>query len=278
MRQAEENMNEKALFLDLDGTLLNDQKQITAKNREAIEAALQQGHHIIIATGRPLVSAAEQAQVLGLTGKGCYLIAFNGCVLYDIAKKEIIFHSVLPMDLVYEIFDEAHRRGLHIQTYDETSVLVEPGCADPDVEEYCRRSHMNYKILPNIRTLQRAPEKVLLIHFGTQEPLEQFRHWASEFAPGKLDSYYSCDEYLEIVNKGINKGNAIRRMAELLNIPIENTVAARDAANDIPMIQAAHMGVAMKNAASEVRTAADYITEHDNNHDGIAEIIEKFLL
>ena len=103
-------MEKKALFLDLDGTLLNDQKQITGKNRAAIEAALAQGHHIIIATGRPLVSAAEQAQMLGLTGKGCYLIAFNGCVLYDIAENEVIFHSTLPMELLYEIFEEANRR------------------------------------------------------------------------------------------------------------------------------------------------------------------------
>ena len=76
----------------------------------------------------------------------------------------------------------------------------------------------------------------------------------------------------------MNKGNAIRKMAELLNISVENTIAAGDAANDITMLQAAGVGCAMKNAAQEVKLAADYITEADNNSGGVAEIIERFVL
>ena len=68
----------KALFLDLDGTLLTDDKQIPEGNREAIYRMLEQGHSVIIATGRPLVSAVLQAEKLGLTSRGCYIIAFNG--------------------------------------------------------------------------------------------------------------------------------------------------------------------------------------------------------
>lgn len=271
-------MNKKALFLDLDGTLLTDQKQLTPNNYAAIQQALSGGHQIIITTGRPLVSALLQAETLGLTGKGCYLIAYNGCTLYDIFNRQTIFESVLPLDLVCAIFEEAKRQNIHIQTYDEDSVLVEPRCNTPVVAEYCRRIQMTWKEIPDIHELQRKPEKLLIIDYHRQEPLDRFRDWLGKFAPDQLDSYYSNDNYVEIVPRGMTKGGALRQMAELLHIPMEDTIAAGDAANDISMLQAAHIGAAMKNAAPEVKAAANYITKEDNNHDGIAGLIREFML
>ena len=271
-------MTKKALFLDLDGTLLTDKKELTSGNYEAIQRALALGHRIIIATGRPLVSAVMQAKALGLTGDGCYLIAYNGCTLYDTYRKKTVFSSVLPMDLVYRVFEEANRRNIHIQAYDETSVVVEPRCNTSVAAQYSRRIQMTWKEIPDIHALKRNPEKLLIIDYNQKEPLDQFRDWLASFASDELDSYYSNDNYVEIVPKGMTKGGALRQMAEYLHIPMENTIAAGDAPNDISMIQAAHIGVAMKNADPEVKAAADYITERDNNHDGIAEVIEKYML
>lgn len=76
----------------------------------------------------------------------------------------------------------------------------------------------------------------------------------------------------------LTKGSAVRFLCEYTGIPLCNTIAAGDAENDISMIRAAHIGCAMKNAEEEVKQAADYITENDNNHDGVAEIIHKFVL
>ena len=70
----------------------------------------------------------------------------------------------------------------------------------------------------------------------------------------------------------------MKYISKFLNVPIEHTVAAGDERNDIPMIQAAHVGVAVKNGHKELREAADYVTERDNEHGAIAEIIEKFIL
>ena len=271
-------MNSKALFLDLDGTLLDDRKQISAGNRAAIEKALQQGHRIIIATGRPLVSAILQAEALGMTGPGCYLIAYNGCVLYDMAARSVIEASSLPLDIVFRVFEEAARRGIHIQTYDASRVLVEPRCDNDIVRKYCSRILMDYSVISDIHDLQREPEKMLLIDLHDQEPLNRMREWVTGWAGDQLDLYYSCDEYMEIVGKGINKGNAVIRMAQMLGIDPECTYAAGDAANDLSMIRSARTGIAMANATDEVKAAADYITERDNNHDGIAEVIEKLIL
>ena len=100
----------------------------------------------------------------------------------------------------------------------------------------------------------------------------------NEWADGKVDRFFSSNEYLEHVAPGINKGAAVAFLCEYTGIPLCNTVAAGDAENDISMIKAAHVGCAMKNAEENVKKAADYITENDNNHDGVAEIICKFIL
>ncbi|HIY21823.1 MAG TPA: Cof-type HAD-IIB family hydrolase [Candidatus Flavonifractor merdigallinarum] len=267
----------KALFLDLDGTLLNDQKEITPGNRSAIEKALAAGHRVVITTGRPLVSAIEQARRLDLTGLGCYLITFNGGIIYDLGAKKVIFEKNVPLELVQAVFEEANRRGLHIQTYDERQVLVEPRCDDEAVRRYCSIILMTYSVVPSVAALTREPAKLLLIDFQNKAPLEDFQAWVLERYGDKLDSFFSCEQYLEVIPRGMSKGNALLQLAGLLGIPQKNTVAAGDAANDLSMIEAAGVGVAMCNGTEEVKAAADTITTRDNNHDGIAEVIEKYL-
>ena len=93
-----------------------------------------------------------------------------------------------------------------------------------------------------------------------------------------LDMFFSCDQYLEFLPAGINKGSGIRFLCDYLQIPLDNTLAAGDAENDITMLEAVKLPCVMKNARPEMYAYGKYITEHDNNHSGIAEIIEKFML
>ncbi len=271
-------MNTKALFLDLDGTLLNDKKEITEGNYNAIHAALTKGHKVIINTGRPLVSAIKQAQRLGLTEEGCYLVAFNGGILYDMGAGKILFKKDLPLDIVFEVFDEANARNLHVQTYDDTYVIVEKRNDNDIVRRYCGNILMEHQVTEDIRTVTGRPVKVLAIDFENRKAVEDFQEWIREKYSKVLDCFFSCPYYLEIVPCGLNKGTALRQMSELLGIPLENTVAAGDEANDIEMIKTAGIGVSMKNGTEDAKAAADYVTTRDNNNDGIAEIIEKFIL
>ena len=273
-----DSKRKKALYLDLDGTLLTDDKQIPEQNREAIDKMLAEGHSVIITTGRPLVSAVLQAEMLGLTSEGCYLIAFNGGILYDTAKRKVIYRSTLPLDTVVKCFREAARRGIHIQTYSEDRVLVEPRCDNDIVRLYCSKILMQHEVLSDITALREEPVKMLIIDLNDPAPLEDFRTWIASWAEGKIDTFFSSNEYCEIVNKGLNKGNALRQLAELIGVDIEDTIAAGDAANDIPMIEAAGIGCAMSNATDDVKKVADYVTENDNNNSGVAEIIRKFIL
>lgn len=269
-------MKKRLLFLDLDGTLLNDAKEITQGNREALERTLQRGHGVIITTGRPLKSALEQSRRLGLDKPGCYVIAYNGAMVYDWGKQDKVFARALSIPDVLRVFDKANELGEHIQTYDTFDVLVEPRGDDEAVRRYCKMVSMTFRVIRDVHTdLKEDPVKCLVINYQQKAGLLQMQNWIRENMEG-MDCFFSCEQFLEVVPKGMNKGEAVRMLCRMLDVDIENAVAAGDAANDLAMLKAAGIGVAMCNGSEEVKAVADYITTRDNNHDGVAEVADKF--
>ena len=269
-------MKKRLLFLDLDGTLLNDAKQITHGNKEALERTLQRGHGVIIATGRPLKSALALARRLELDQPGCYTIAYNGAKVYDWSKQETIFSRTHEIPPVLRVFEKANKMGEHIQTYDSEDVLVEPRGDDEAVRRYCQMVGMTFRVIEDVRKdLKENPVKCLAINYEKKDGLLQMQDWIRENMP-EMDCFFSCEQFLEIVPKGMNKGEAVKMLCNLLDVEIENAVAVGDAANDLAMLKAAGIGVAMCNGSNEVKAVADYITTRDNNHDGVAEVADKF--
>lgn len=269
----------KILFTDLDGTLLNHDKLVSPGNRAAIERLLQAGHYLVIATGRPTKSAFKVVKKLGLIMPGCYMIAYNGGVIFDCSKEEIWMEKKLPMEHVCYLFEEAKKYGLYIQTYGEGDKIL-ASSDGPELQFYTggNRGALDYEVSEDIcQVLDEEPNKVLLIDLDEKGILkfwEEHKAWEE----GRCDSTFSCPEYLEYLPKGVSKGNGVRTLCEMLNIDIKNAYAAGDERNDISMIEAAGVGIAMINAASEAKAVANYITENDNDHDGIAEVIDKLIL
>ena len=267
-------MKKRLLFLDLDGTLLNDAKEITPGNREALERTLQRGHGVIITTGRPLKSALAQSKRLGLDKPGCYTIAYNGAKIYDWRTQETIFSRTLEIPTVIRVFEKANAIAEHVQTYDSNDVLVEKRGDDAAVRRYCQMVGMTHRVIGDVHTdLQENPVKCLVINYEKKDGLLKMQEWIrAEMA--ELDCFFSCEQFLEVVPKGMNKGEAVKMLCARLGVEIENAVAAGDAANDLAMLKAAGIGAAMINGADEA--VADYITTRDNNHDGVAEIADRF--
>ncbi len=266
------------LFLDLDGTTLNDQKEITAGNRAAIQTALASGCRVVVTSGRPLSSALRQARRLELAGPDCYVIAYNGGLIYDCGRERELFRQALEPDALFTLFDEANRQGLHIQAYDEQFVLVEPRCDDEAVRYYCQLTGMEFRVIENVRQITAPPVKALCIDLERPERLEDIRQWADVQLAGRIHCMYSSRIYLEVVTPSVSKGRAVEALCRKLDIPIENAVAVGDEVNDISMLRSAGIGVAVQNAVSEVKSAADCVTERNNNHDAIAEVIQRFLV
>ena len=267
----------KILFLDIDDTLLNRKKEITPEVKDAVRRAMDAGHRIVICTGRPVSATTRFFDQLGLTGQGCYAICYNGGVIWDCHDRRALFSMPLEEADVKYLFEKADEAGIHAQTYDSEAVI----CAEDDeeIQGYIERTHMPFRIDPAVPgSLTEAPIKVLMIDNHDHEKLERFRDGLADWAKGRISAFFSCPEYLEFVKEGISKGNAVHMLADMLGIPMENTVAAGDSENDIPMLREAHVGCAMANATPAAKEAANYITERDCDHSGVAEIIEKFIL
>ena len=271
----EKEKNRKLFLTDLDGTLLNDRKELTDGNRKQIERILNEGHAVCLSTGRALKSALYQAERLGLMKEGCYIIAYNGGQIYDIGKKYILHSESIPMDLTRLCFDEALDFGINIQAYDPEYVLSEK--EHPDQERYCRIQNLTWKIVPDIvEYLTMGTPKMLATDIQNPDNVTDFRARLQPLVEGRLDLFLSQKDYLEIVPPGVNKGNALRCLCEYLQIPVSHTIAAGDAENDLQMLKAAEIGVCMINGTEAAKKEADYVTRLDNNHDGVAEILEKY--
>lgn len=273
----EDVMNNKILFVDLDATLLSDDKSISQRNRKAIQKMLDEGHYIALATGRPVESGRVVARELGLTLPGCYMIAFNGAVIYDCSADRVLLKRSLPIDVVQELFERAKRAGIYVQTYNNTDIITTKHTRELDF--YRAKARISYKLSKNVMDmLDEEPQKVLLVALERKERLLKFQQDNLKWEQGKCNSFFSSKEYLEYCPLGTSKGSGVTYLTKMLNMPPDSTIAIGDEQNDISMIQAAHIGVAMSNGIDELKAAADYVTEHDNNHDAIAEVIEKFIL
>ncbi len=271
-------MDRKLLFLDLDGTLLNDEGIITEGNRVALEAALARGHGVVIATGRPLSSALDKAASLGLDKPGCYVISFNGALIYDFGRQDQVFRCSIPRDVVRRVFDKARELDLHIQTYEGAEVLAEPWFNEQIIGGYCKGMVIRWRVVEDIcAALTEEPAKMLAIEEEDFSKLDRLQEFIETEMAESLECFHSNPRFLEIVKAGMNKGQAVQMLCDILGVPVSHAVAAGDAANDLSMIRAAGIGVAMANGTEEVKTYADYVTLRDNNHDGIAEIVDKFL-
>ena len=175
------------------------------------------------------------------------------------------------------IFERVNAAGEHIQTYDAWDVLVEPRCDNASVRRYCQLIGMAFKVIGDVRKdLTEAPVKCLVINYEEQSGIKKIQAWIRENMAREVDCFFSCDQYLEIVPRGMSKGEAVKMLCAKMGVDIADAVAVGDAANDLSMIEAAGIGVAMANGTEEVKAVADYITARDNNHDGIAEVVQRF--
>ena len=273
------NQSKKMIFLDLDGTLMDDQKNVPEYNMSAIKDALAAGHKVIICTGRPLCSAKKLFSVLGMEKEGCYAITYNGGLIYDIYNQKTLFKQTLPLEYVRYIFEKASEYGIYMQTYSDDQVLCQADTKEGSA--YSTRLKIERAIVPDVFEVlgNEEPCKTLAIADGyDHKKLEAFRKAFDDWAVGKVNIFFSCYEFLEFVPVGISKGAGIRFLANYLKIPMENTIAVGDAENDIPMIETAGLGVVMKNATDDIKKYGDYITEMDNNQGGVGEVIRKFML
>ncbi len=264
-------MQAKLFVTDMDGTLLNKDHKISKGNKHAIQRAVESGVVFTIATGRMYASTLPYAQELELDVP---IITYNGALIKTAAGKEL-YASYLDENLVKELLDFAAEQKLYIHTYsddklyfkveDEHAMYYQNACGvkgqavGEDIYKY------NVHV-PKMLIMGDTPEQA-------DAAVELIR---SKFA-GRIEAMKSAPTYVELIKPGVNKATAIAKLAEILEIPSEQVLAIGDSSNDVSMLSSVAISVAMGNANDEARQAARYMVT-DNEHDGVAEALERFCM
>lgn len=268
-------MKYKAIALDLDGTLTNSEKKITPRTLKALKEAQKRGVTVILASGRPTYGIVPVAKEVGIADFGGYILAFNGGRITRFSDGEVVFNQTLDPAFLGELHSGAMRHGMHILSpIGDKVVATNPD--DQYVQVECNINHMPaVKYNDFVGDIDEPINKCLIV--GDPERLPQVEEDMKARLGGKMDFYRSCPFFLECVPLGIDKAASLARLCEIMGIGMHEMIACGDSYNDMSMIKAAGLGVAMANSAPEVLEAADHVTL-SNDEDGVAVVIEKFIL
>lgn len=264
----------KIIFLDVDGTLTNDDKVITPKTLQALVDIQKKGHIVALASGRPTPGMAFLADQLQLDAYEGYVLSFNGGKIVNWKTKEVLKENTLSNKFLPKLVSYANNNGIGLITYDEEGVIAGTRI-DKYIETEARINKIPYKRVDLVdyvdynlnKCLLTAPDEIAAIHE---------RQLAGLFKD-ELNVFRSAPFFIEVVPKGIDKAASILWLAEYLSIPVQDTIACGDGFNDLSMVKAAGVGVAMENGQDIVKESADYITG-SNNADGLVEVIERFIM
>lgn len=267
-------MGYRLLVLDIDGTVTNTQKEVTEKTREAILRLEEKGVRVAIASGRHPRGVIPIAKVLELQRYGNLILAFNGAKIIDVRRRLCIYERSLPLYLPARLWKDAKRYGLGILTYTDDA-LIAGTRPDRYMELEAQISHIPIELHEDFGRFVDFPVNGCLFT-GAPEDIEAIEPVLTHRYFHEAQIFRSEPCFLEVVPKNVDKAYSLKHLLKILGVDREEMVCCGDSFNDISMLRYAGLGVAMANAQEAVKDVAGYITEHDNDHDGIAEVIERF--
>ncbi|MDF2785772.1 MAG: sugar phosphatase [Pantoea eucrina] len=266
----------KLIAIDMDGTLLNPQHEITPAVKAAIGRARDKGVSIVLATGRPFVGVERYLTELDLRQPGQYCISNNGALAHRADSGEVVAEKTLSFDDYLYLEQLARELGVHFQAFDK-SFLYTP---NKDISEYTIHEAsltgipVRYRAVDEMDPATRFP-KIMMI-----DKPALLDKAISGLPANMRDSYTvlkSAPYFLEILNPLVNKGYGVKMLAEKLGLQQSEVMAIGDQENDLAMIEYAGTGVAMGNAIESVKKIAQFVTK-SNREDGVAHVIEELVL
>ena len=263
----------RAIARDLDVPLTNHDKVVTPRTRQALLKAQEQGAIIILASGRPTYGIVPVAECLELEKRGGYILSYNGGNIVNAKTGEKLFSQFLPDAVIPILYKYAREHRYALLGYAGNEIITEMP-DDPYVKEESRINKMNIRKVDNLLdALEPHPTKLLM----TGDPTDMLKAEEElvEILGEKMDIFRSAPFFLELVPKGIDKAQSLLRLLAKINLTPADLMAFGDGYNDLSMLKLAGVGVAMANAAPEVRADADYVTL-SNEEDGVAEALLHF--
>lgn len=270
-------MNTKIFFADLDGTLLNKEKQITPLTHQTLKEWTDKGHKLVLCSGRALDSVINVRETLGLDEfSNMYLIGYNGGEIYDCTSETLLNRIALSYDEAKKCFEIAKRHNIHIQTFSDTHIITAK--EDEEIIYYKKAVHTPVIYDDDFMDhLDKEPCKCLAIFLHNKELMETFTNEIKQELGEKVNVMTSTPHFIEMFPINSGKGFSVKWLCDYLNIPLENSLAAGDEMNDVSMLEAAGISIAMQNGRDFVKESADIVTETDHNNDGLVPVLKRFM-
>ena len=276
--------NIKLVALDLDGTLFNKESRISKRNLETIKKATKLGITVVISTGRPLNGLPfDQIKGSGIR----YAITANGSAIYEIETGKCLREEAMDEDLFVPIVEYLLTKDIHMDAFIGGNGYSPMQCVKngerlvvPEaLKHYILNTRKRVDDLPQfIRDNHLKVQKMTLNFYPDENGVFKDRAEVKNYLESNPNVTSVCGGYnnLEFTRADVNKGVALRALAKILSIDPAETMAIGDTENDLAIIKAAGIGVAMGNATPAVKDQADYVTD-DNESDGVATAMEHFI-
>ncbi len=267
----------KLAALDMDGTLLNSRSEISKFSLETIKKAQSLGLRIAICTGR----FPENIKImLDDINARCDIIALNGAVVDTDGKR--IHQMFMPEETGVNIFETLEKHDADYVMFMDHKVITRKENTMYHAEaEYGERlkAHYGVKFERGFDAAEKAVKEGVskFFVFDTKDALKLDRLYEKAGTVSGVDVTRSGPYNFEVMPKGMGKGVGLKKLAEYYNIPLEETMAVGDQENDLTMIEAAGLGVAMGNAIEQIKAEADLVTD-TNDNDGAAKAILRYAL
>ena len=273
--------NIKAILLDVDGTLTNDQKDITPRTRDALLKCQEKGVVLVLASGRTANGLSRYAAELQMEHHGGVLVCLNGAKSLNCETGQVYFEQSMTVDQGKRVLDHMKKfnvapvvdHGEYMYVNNCFFTITRPDGSTWHILEYEAHSN-NYKLCEKRDLAKYVDWRInKILNAGQPEYLQEV--WQDMAAPfeGELSAMFTAPYYFEFTPLGVDKVRALQDTFAVLGITPDEVMSFGDAQNDLTMIKWAKIGVAMGNAAPEVREQADYVTG-SNNEDGIADALE----
>ncbi|MDQ2908605.1 MAG: Cof-type HAD-IIB family hydrolase [Candidatus Eremiobacteraeota bacterium] len=261
-------MRTDLIALDLDGTLLDSNERISARNRTAIRRALEAGVRVVLVTGRGTDLPLRLSRDLNLN---LPVICCHGALTKDFGANRTLVHLPVPLLYAKPMVEYAEKEGLSVAIYAEECFWRLEG-SRVYMDDMNGPAWREAKTFSDV--LSEAPTFLRFLGAESVAAMDrQFGDWPLAFRHETWGDFAEC----AVLNREASKKNALQRLCADFQIVAENVLAIGDSRNDVPMLRWAGLGVAMGNAQSEVKQSVRYVTA-SNDADGVAVAIERFVL
>lgn len=262
----------KLVALDMDGTLLNDNLEISTRNRDKIINLVKSGIHVVLATGRTFKAARYYANELGLD---IPIITYNGSLIKEVITEKVIYSTQITNEVARKILGIGEKLDVYTKAYID-DVLFVAGESEEAVS-FSQNHRISYEVIGKLS--ENINDNPYMIVFNDSiEKIDRIKKCLNDSKDLPVSFTLSTPNSLEVMDIGVSKAKALEYLAKELNIARDEVIAIGNSLNDYEMISWAGLGIAMRNSDDQLLDKWNIISHYDNNENGVSHILDKYCI